>query len=205
MSTQTRCPASDPASAPCARRARACLLACTSAWIAACGGGGNDVTPPAVATPTPVPSRYVVAQGNFTISSPDKDFTYFVRRPINTTVIGKIDATVDWTYATNKLWMYVTEGDCTADQFATDDCPGPACPCRFSVTSEESGPKPRVLTLASASAGLRTLFVWNLGPQEEACSYQVVLTTPAGAARAGAVREAGAEMVKKRRPRAPND
>jgi len=56
-----------------------------------------------------------------------------------------------------------------------------------------------------ASAGLRTLIVWNLGPQEEACSYQVVLTTPAGAARDEAVREAGAEMVKKRRPRTPND
>ena len=204
MSTQTRCSPSDAVSTPRVRRARACLLAWTSAWIVACGGGGNDVTPPAVATLTPVPSRYVVAQGNFTIRSPDKGLTYFVRLPINTTVTGKIDATVDWTYSTNTLWMYVIEGDCTADQFATDDCPGPTCPCRFSVTSEQSAPKPRVLTVASATAGLRTLIVWNHGPQEESCSYQVVLTTPAGAARAEAVRGATAEMAQKRRPRTPN-
>jgi hypothetical protein len=59
--------------------------------------------------------------------------------------------------------------------------------------------------VAGESAGLRTLIVWNLGPQEEACSYQVVLTTAGGAARAEAVREDGAEMAKKSRPRARND
>jgi hypothetical protein len=95
-----------------------------------------------------------------------------------------LEATVDWTYITNELWMYVSDGVCTADQFATDACPGAGCPCKFSVSSEAASPKPRVLRIANASAGTRTLIVWSQGPKEEAVSYQVVLTTTglAGAA-----------------------
>lgn len=88
--------------------------------------------------------------------------------------------TVNWTYATNSVWMYIAEGDCTRDKFDNLDCPGgPTCECQFSVVSERDSPKPRVLTVTNASAGTRTLIVWNCGPQEESISYQAVLTTNA--------------------------
>jgi hypothetical protein len=123
----------------------------------------------------------VVAQGSLEIGAPDDDFTYFDWVTFTTTAAGRLETTVNWTYASNTVFMYIAEGDCTGDKFANADCPGgPTCECRFSAQSETTGPKPRVLTVASAAPGLRTLIVWNLGPREEAVSYQAVLTTGIG-------------------------
>lgn len=173
------------------------------AWLASCGGGDSGTTPATpVATPTPAPVRSVVAQGNFSVSAPDDHSTYFVRRRLETTKAGTLEVTVDWTYASNTLWMYLAEGECTSDQFASNDCPGPACACKFAVESEVESPKPRVLAVASAAAGVRTLVVWNLGPREDACSHQAVLTSAAaGASARPVIGEAGAVEGRKQRPR----
>jgi hypothetical protein len=146
-------------------------------WLASCGGGGGGGTPVTpTATPTPGPVRTVVAQGSYSLSAPEADGTTFFRRTrFETTRVGAFEVTVDWTYASNTVWMYLADGECTADQFASDECPGTSCPCRFVVESEVDVPKPRVLTVPNAAAGVRTLIVWNLGPQEEACTYQAVL------------------------------
>ncbi len=182
------------------REARACALVLSLGWLAACGGGGNGVTNPGpVATLTPAPVRSVVAQGNFTISAPDRDFTYFIRRVITTVSSGALETTVDWTHASNTVWMYLAEGECTVDQFASDACPGPACACRFSVTSEQATPKPRVLSVPNASAGTRALIVWNHGPRSESGSYQAVLTTTGAASTSTGQESAEAEMASKRR------
>jgi hypothetical protein len=174
------------------------------ALLVACGGSSVTAPPTPVATPTPGPVRTVVAQGNLTVSAPSSHYTYFKRALISTTAAGTLATTVDWTYPTNTLWMYMAEGECTADQFASDDCPGPACACKFSVESEADTPKPRVLTVPNASPGGRTLIIWNLGPTEEACSYQAVLTTTGTAAAAPAATARGttmeSEMVPKRTP-----
>jgi len=61
-------------------------------------------------------------------------------------------------------------------------------------------PKPRVLTVPNASPGARALFVWNLGPREEACSYQAVLTTTVAGLVATARGTVDSEMVPKRNP-----
>jgi hypothetical protein len=180
------------------RSARGAVVVAAMAWIAGCGGGGDRVTNPPV-TPTPGPVLSVVGQGNFTLSAPDEESSFFIRRVFNTSASGVLETTVDWTYATNTLLMYLAEGECTSDQFASDDCPGPACACRFSVTSEQAAPKPRVLSLANASAGTRTLIVWNIGPREDAGSYQAVLTSAGVALKASSINESGAEMVAKRR------
>jgi len=170
--------------------------------LAGCSGG-SSVTNPATPAPTPSsgPIRTVVAQGGFTLSAPESDgTTFFVTRSLSTSMVGTLEVVVDWTFATNTLWMYITEGDCTGEQFENVDCPGPTCACRFSVVSEVGTPKPRVLTVPSATAGTRTLIVWNLGPREDSGSYQVVLTS-AGAASASTPRRAGADEVRaKRRP-----
>jgi hypothetical protein len=101
----------------------------------------------------------------------------FVVLPFTASGAGALDATVDWTFASNLLVMYITQGECTGAQFADDACPDdPACACRFAVRSENPFIKPRVLTLANAAAGPYTLIVWNLGPSDESISFQVGLT-----------------------------
>jgi hypothetical protein len=177
------------------------LAAAALGWLAACGDG-ETTSPTRVPTPTPTPVISVVAQGGFTISAPDRDWTYYQYSVINTTAAGKLETTVNWTYPTNTLWMYMAEGDCTGDKFANPDCPGgPTCACRFSVTSEVEGPKPRVLTVPNASPGARTLIVWNLGPKEESCSYQAVLTTTVAGFIPPGLQSAGGERAKRTTPR----
>ncbi len=184
------------------------LAAAALAWLGGCGDGGT--TPPTpVPTPTPAPVRAVVAQGSFRISEPGSDHTHYNDASINTAATGTLDITVDWTYPTNTLWMYVAEGNCT--DFSNLDCPGgPTCGCRFSVTSQVETPKPRVLTAANASPGVRTLIVWNLGPKEESVSYQAVLTTTvagvaASASTPTALYGAGVEKAKRTPPRLGHD
>jgi hypothetical protein len=95
----------------------------------------------------------------------------------DTSAAGSLDATVDWTFASNLLLMYITQGTCTVDQFAEDVCPDdPACGCRFAVRAENPFMKPRVLTHPNATPGPYTLIVWNLGPEDESISFQVGLT-----------------------------
>ena len=179
------------------------VAAAAVAWLASCGDGGN--TPPTpVATPTPAPVRTVVAQGSLAIEAPDEEFSYFRYALISTTATGTLETTVNWTYSTNAVWMYVTEGDCTGDKFANLDCPGgPTCECTFSVVSETETPKPRVLTVSNASPGTRTLIVWNLGPQEESCSYQAVLTTSVAGSTATGLQSAAVETGRGRKLRRP--
>jgi hypothetical protein len=148
--------------------------------VITCGGGGSS-NPTQVPTPTPAPVRTVVAQGTIEVDGPDDDSTYYDYVTFRTTGSGTLETTVNWTYPSNTVFMYVAEGDCTGSKFANDDCPGgPTCECQFSAMSEATNPKPRVLTVSNASAGLRTLVIWNLGPREEACSYQAVLTSLVG-------------------------
>ena len=70
--------------------------------------------------------------------------------------------------------------------------------------SEATNPKPRVLTVSNASAGLRTLVIWNLGPREESCSYQSVLTSVVGAVPASSVQVASVGSARKVRAKRPD-
>jgi hypothetical protein len=165
--------------------------------VVACGGGGSS-NPTPVPTPTPAPVRTVVAQGSMQIGAPDDDFTYYDYVTFNTSASGRLETTVNWTYPSNSVFMYVAEGDCTGDKFENDDCPGgPTCACRFSVMSEAVNPKPRVLTVSNASPGLHTLVLWNLGPREESCSYQAVLTTGVGSVAPAGVQSASVGSARK--------
>jgi hypothetical protein len=178
------------------------VVAAALGSLSACGGGGSG-TPSPVSTPTPAPVQTVVRQGSFTIRGPEADgFTYYDHELISTSATGRLETTVNWTYATNSVWMYVAEGDCTGGQFDNLDCPGgPTCECQFSAVSESDSPKPRILTVASAGAGVRTLIVWNRGPQEESVSYQAVLTTTAAGSTATAPPGAAAHAGRVDRPR----
>jgi hypothetical protein len=155
-----------------------CKLA--AIWLLAlvlpgCGGGSGPTTP-STPTPAPVPVRTTVVQGVGTLAAPEANGnTHFGTVPFTTSSAGTVEATVDWTFPTNTVWMFIAMGSCSGQQFANVACPdGPGCPCQFATGSEASAPKPRVLTVSNAAAGPYTLIVWNLGPREESVSYQVV-------------------------------
>jgi hypothetical protein len=140
--------------------------------LAACGGEGGPST-----GPTPLPANRLIQEGGFTLRAPEADAIYFTVFAMTDPGSGRWQATVDWTFATNTLWMYVATGTCTAAQFAAPECPSePSCQCQFAVRSEAAAPKPRVLTVDGALGGTRTLIIANLGPSEESGTYRVMLT-----------------------------
>src|SRR5262245_32247912 len=75
-------------------------------------GGDSGTTPPPVATPVPPPVRSVI--GNFTFSLSPLDMT----RPVEVTVSGSgtgtLDATVQWTFASNDVDLFLTDRNCGA-------------------------------------------------------------------------------------------
>ena len=150
------------------------FVICAAALLASCG---ND----AGSGPTTVsqgPTARTIAQDTRLIGAPVDDTVYFVVIPVTESASGRWEATVDWKAATNELWMWVADGACSAEKFAQPECPfETACPCQFAVRSETATPKPRVLTIPSASGGTRNLIVVNLGPGEESVSYTVKLSS----------------------------
>lgn len=90
---------------------------------------------------------------------------------------GDVETTVDWTYDDSLLFMYMTAGDCTGEQFALDVCPDdPACACTFLARSETRTPKPRHLRVQNHQGPLGVI-VWNMGTRNESISWQTLLTT----------------------------
>ena len=156
-------------------------LVCLAVCVASCGGGDSSrpgsptaPTPPVTSTP---PAPRILALGGFTLGAPANDSVFFGLLPVTDPAAGNWEATVDWTFQENTLWVYVANGSCTVEQFASDACPGSAsCPCQFAVRSETATPKPRVLSIANAPGGTRTLIIMNLGPREESGSLVVRLT-----------------------------
>ncbi len=185
--------------------AAALLAACTIVSFCSCGGGGAYTPTSPVVTPPPAPVRTVVAQGGYSLYAPASGLTSFLYSQFTTTRTGEIEATVDWTNAGDELWMYISEGVCTADQFETDDCPGPDCPCKFSVASEVASPKPRVLNIPNASAGTRTLIIWSLQAMADDLRYQVVLTTTGVAKAAATTARPNGTTIEEGRKRVASD
>jgi hypothetical protein len=113
---------------------------------------------------------------------------YFGWSPFTTTEQGTLDATMDWTVATNDLDLYLGQGSCNGDSFDTAQCP-------ILAFSESSTAKPEEVRLENAAAGAYTVFVGNVGPGDETLSFQVVLTPSAtAAASARAVRSVTVQL-----------
>lgn len=169
--------------------------------LVACGGSEtNPVSPTVPVSPAPPPAPRLIQQGSVPMGAPTDDSYHFFVTPITDGASGRWDATVDWSNEANTLWIWVADGVCTVDQFASDACPfDAACPCRFVSRSETATPKPRVLTIPGASGGTRTLIVANLGPGAETVQYRVTLTASnaatAGSAPTASVAAAGSAQT----------
>ena len=98
--------------------------------------------------------------------------------PFTTTLPGTVDVTVDWTFAANDVDVYLARGACSFDQFVADQC-------QVIAFSESVTAKPEKVSAAGTTAGAHTLFIGNLGPDDESVAYQIVLS-PTRAASAAA-------------------
>jgi len=151
----------------------------TSVGLAACGGNSGPTTPtavPAVVAPPP-PVTTVIAQGTFAGLGTGSGW---VSQPLSTTSAGRLEVTVDWTFARTDLDVYVLRGTsatCTPAQFNAHQCD-------FAGFSESTTSKPERVTVANAPAGTYTILVINWGPDQESFSYQAALTTGGTAASA---------------------
>jgi len=108
-----------------------------------------------------------VAQGNDSLKA-----NQVGRLPFTTSRTGALDATVDWSSATNDVDVALVRGDCSFEQFTAQQCTVLA----FSVSLTA---KPEKVRVDNAAAGSYTLFIENTGPGDERLGYQVVLTPSA--------------------------
>jgi len=145
------------------KRTAVFVTAALAVLLKGCGGGGGST--PTTPSPTPaVPTTVVVTQGSGTLRA---GFVGVVR--FTTTAAGRLDVTVDWTFASNDLDIGLFAGSCTAQQVVDRLCGA-------SVASAETLNKPERLSLANMAAGAYTLVVDHLGSRNESISYQVTLT-----------------------------
>ena len=80
--------------------------------------------------------------------------------PFSTTTTGRLDVTVDWTFASSAIWVYVVSaGSCNLAGFN-------ARSCNFLLRSE-SGAKPRKVSVANFAPGSYDLLLANFATQQQ--------------------------------------
>jgi hypothetical protein len=161
------------------RRVAGLLLA---GLLPACGGSS---TPTSVPTPAPTPTpctQSVLIQVNGSVPSRSLGRVAF-----SAAMSGRLDITVDWTFATSPIGVYLVGAQtCPIDSFNANTC-------TFLARSETTV-KPRKISV-NVSAGNYELLVANFAAQDESISGQVVLssaTCPAFASAGPAATLAGA-------------
>jgi hypothetical protein len=148
-------------------------LACAVLLLPACGGDGPTRPTTTTTLPPPPPAPIVVTQGAGPIAVDDVGFIEFT-----TGAVGRLDITVDWTFVTNDVDVFLVRGTCTDDQILNGTC-------SFLTFSVSATAKPERLSVPNAPAGRYTLYAANFGPGDESASFQVVLTPNASNLAAG--------------------
>ena len=138
----------------------------------------DDATSVPAPTPAPTPepaptttSTSVIGEGSSSLAA-----LTLLSVPFTTATAGTIGATVDWTFSTNDVDLYLTRGTnpCTVAQFNDSQCP-------FLDSGESASTKPETVSAPDLTAGAYTLYIGNFGPTQESVGFQITLTTPSGA------------------------
>jgi hypothetical protein len=94
---------------------------------------------------------------------------------MTTTEVGTIEATVDWTYATNDVDVFLARGTCPEIEFIPELC-------RIVASAASATAKPERLRAPNQPAATYTLIVVNCGREDESIAYQVLFTNGSSAA-----------------------
>jgi hypothetical protein len=143
--------------------------------LIACGGSDIVVPPPPTPVPTPTPP-VVLDSGGGAIEAG----FIAMAHPIVTTAAGALEVTVDWTFAKNDIDVVLARGACSFEQLEAKQCTIAA------VADSETAKPERVRT--SGAAGTYTLFVENIGPDDDSASYQAVFFAGASSASEASIR-----------------
>jgi hypothetical protein len=145
-----------------------CLVVATIA-LGLSGCGSDKIGPPPPPTPPPPPAQVtrVVSQGNTPMQSKHVAPVVFT-----TTAAGSVGITVDWTFATNDVDIFLARGSepCTLQTFNDRSC-------GFIATEESLSMKPEKLTVPSLAAGTYSLYIANFGDTDESVAWQFTLTS----------------------------
>jgi hypothetical protein len=134
--------------------------------LAACGGGGGSPVAPSAPAPTPPPAPVTVVL--FQDSGPvEADTGGYIEFAIPRA--GTLNATVDWTFATNQVIVAMTTDACNDFLGAFQGtCSNIGSPIRGTS-------KPKVATGTVNQAGRGRLWLANLG-SDESVAVQITLT-----------------------------
>ena len=140
--------------------AAAALLALA---LPGCGGGSGSVTGPSVNAP-PARQRQVI-NGSWRVDPVETSgqvfyFVFDVRDP------GDLDASVDWTHASNDVDIGLGSGDCT----------GHLDTCNLLAESTSVTAKPERVSRSGLVSGRYTLVIANFGSTTEQGTYEIGLT-----------------------------
>jgi len=164
-----------------------CVVGSGLLLLAACGGDSSPMptapsaaqAPPPIAAPTPpppppppTPVTTVIGLGSHGVPS-----GFGLPVTFTTTATGTVGATVDWTFATSDIDIFLVRGTlpCSVEQFNNDQCP-------FLGFSVSTSAKPERLSVPNLAAGPYTLYIVNFGSSDESLSYEITLTNVPGAA-----------------------
>jgi hypothetical protein len=127
-----------------------------------------------VATPAPPPPQPVT---NVLFSGSDAiPARFLLYYPFTTTATGTIGATVDWTFPSSDINVYLVRGTdpCSLEQFNNSRC-------TFLGSATSTNSKPETVSVPNLAAGAYTLYIANFANVQESLSYQISLTSLPGA------------------------
>jgi hypothetical protein len=134
-----------------------------------CGSNPGGATCPSTPPPTTLPAQVtrVVAQGSAPMRS-----KFVAPVVFTTTAAGSVGITVDWTFATNDVDIFLARGSepCTLQTFNDRSC-------GFIATEESFSMKPEKLTVPNLAAGTYSLYIANFGDTDESVAWQFTLTS----------------------------
>jgi len=138
----------------------------TLAGLSGCGSGSTPPGGPSTPPPTPAASTAVIHDDSFPVGS-----KVVVPDVFTTSSAGTLTITLDWTFATNDVDIFVAKGTepCTLQTFNDRSC-------GFLASEESTTMKPEKLTMANLAAGTYTLYVANFGSTDESVACHITLT-----------------------------
>jgi hypothetical protein len=140
----------------------------------ACGGGSSPTGPTPTPTPTTAgPERKLILTVSF-ITSAVADTTGgypFDASRVEVAVDkpGTIDVEIDWTNASNSIFIGMYPSQCLTAAFYAETCP--------EIGSETLVAKPATVQFGQVAAGRYDFWVGNLGNSAESGTYRIYLTS----------------------------
>jgi hypothetical protein len=126
--------------------------------------GSDSSSPAAPPAPTPVPcTEQLLDQGTGAIPA-----LSLGRRPFSVPTAGRLDITLDWTFAASPVFGYlVAAGTCPIASFNANGC--------TFLARSENAVKPRRMSVQSVAPGNYELLAVNFADVQESLASQVVL------------------------------